>query len=123
MPLQTAEALITADFGPDDFISLPLLNSLSPTGARTRQAIPTFTVLDIAEKATKAGGELCHEHKQLISGLNGQYLYDRARCTKEDLIDLTGKVRLTLIYLIIFIHLFFDKFQVPLHCFELYRAC
>jgi hypothetical protein len=65
----------------------------------------TFSPLDIAEKAKKAGGELCHEHKQLISGLHGQYLYDRARCTKKDLFDLTGKVRLTklthLLYLFI----------------------
>lgn len=59
----------------------------------------TFSPLDIAEKAKKARGELCHEHMQIISCLHGEYLDDRARGMKKDLLDLTSKVRLMLIHL------------------------
>jgi len=71
----------------------------------------TSSPLDIAEKAKKARGELCYEQRQLISDLHGQYLDDRARCTKEDLIDLTGKVWLALTHLSYLFICFSRKFS------------
>ena len=56
-----------------------------------------FIALDIAKKMKKVGGDLCHEHRQLISGLNGGYLYDLADYMKEDFNDLACMVRLSLI--------------------------
>jgi hypothetical protein len=59
----------------------------------------TFSALDIAEKAQKAGGELRYEHKQIISGLNWAYLEKRSISMKSDLIVLGWMVRLMLIHL------------------------
>jgi len=61
--------------------------------------MPTFTALDIIEKAKKAGGELFYEHKQLISGLNGIYVEECVTSMKQDLIELASMVRLTFIHL------------------------
>jgi len=70
----------------------------------------TFQVeLDIAEKAEKAGGELYHEHKQLITDLTWEYLEDRSIIMKSDLIDLGWMVRLMFIYLSHSIICFFPK--------------
>ena len=71
--------------------SLSFFNPLSPTGA-CAQAMQTFSALDIAEKGEMAGGDLCHEHKQLISGLNGGDLYDLAIHMKENTFELARMV-------------------------------
>jgi len=108
MPLQTAEApTVTADLGPGDLQSLPVFN---PTDSTRTQVVQTFSTLDIAQKAKKAGGELCHEHRQLISGLNGEHLLKHAISMKRDLTELAGNVRQVYpIYRTVSIHLFFSS--------------
>jgi len=83
------------DLEPGDLQSLP-----APSSGTTRaQVMPTFSALDIAEKAKMAAGELFYEHKQLISGLNGRYVEECVISMKQDLIELASMVRLTFIHL------------------------
>ena len=72
MFLHTSEASISADLGPGGLQSLPVPSPLSPNDRaediQVMHRTPEFGSLNIDdEKATKAGGELCHEHKRLLS--------------------------------------------------------
>jgi hypothetical protein len=74
MSLHTSEIPISADLGPGGLQSLPVPSPLSPSDRtediQVMHRTPEFSSLDI-EKATKAGGELCHEHKRLLSRWGG----------------------------------------------------
>jgi len=65
MSLHTSEAPISVYIGTRGLQSLPVPSPLSPSD---RAETPEFSSLDIDdEKATKAEGDLCHEHKRLLA--------------------------------------------------------
>jgi len=72
MSLHTSEVPISDDLGPGGLQSLPVPSPLSPGDHAVVMQAPEFSSLDTDDgKATKAGGELCHEHKRLLSRWSG----------------------------------------------------